>query len=354
MMSMIEDNRPLPAEYARARACCIESVACGDQANLHRAWEQSRERLRAIASLLEGASLDPRIATIALSGSLGRMEGLDHSDADLIVIVESADPLPLAECRGITQHVWSMLAPLKLPRPAGDGIFTAAVNWQSLCDPQQRGQIDESLAVFGTRIQLLLDSQPVWNRSSFDRLLGEIVRRYASGDVLRCQTAPWAYLANDLIRYYRCLAIDAQWRRRANPQAWRVFNLKLAHSRRLLYAGLLWLLGESSQTVANRADWLQPCLRLTPLERVAWVMNHGRSGHLPQVLACYDRFLGCLGDPAFLAALDDGSDADAELDANPAYRQLMDNAQHLAAALFAFLLTRRGIWPDDTLIGWLL
>ncbi len=203
---------PIPTDYPLDRESAVPVLSGREFRNLQQAWDLSRQRLQALQAQLRRLQLDSRVATVAVSGSLGRMEALDHSDADLIVIVRDAQPLSSADRRTIMQQIWAGLEPLSLIMPAEDGIFTAAVNWQSLCDDGSLGQIDESTAIFGTRIQLLLDSQPVLHRDTFDQLLAQIVRRYARGDVAYRPTSPWTYLTNDLIRYYRCLGLDAQWR----------------------------------------------------------------------------------------------------------------------------------------------
>ena len=47
----------------------------------------------------------------------------------------------------------------------------------------------------------------------------------------------------------------------------------MTHSRLLIYAGLLFLLGESSHRDASAIRWLVGQLRLTPLERLTVAMR---------------------------------------------------------------------------------
>ncbi len=153
------------------------------------------------------------------------------------------------------------------------------------------------------------------------------------------------------------------------PLQWRLFNLKLAHSRRLLYTGLLFLLAESSRVDGNRETWLRQHLRLTPLERIAWVMAAHTAANIQSIAHCYDRFLSCLQDPAYRAALQDiggtetnsphplsahGVVTDGMLEDNDAYRHLIANSQLLTTAMLDFLWSRRGVWLDETLSTLLL
>ena len=309
-----------------------------------------------MAELLDAEITDDRILCIAASGSLGRMEQVATSDGDLLVVMRGdgqcgADAIALRE---LVERVWETLGPLQLPLPDPRGIFALATTEQELLDESTLGQMDESPRSFGHRIQLLLDAQPVWGLKDFNDLAHRSLVRYASGDVWP-SVPSWDYLRNDLIRYYRCLANDAIWRRRDQPSAWRHFQLKLLHSRRLIYAGLMTLLSESTCSQRDPVAWLVRALRLTPLERLAIVPDD--SGAWTTVAATYDRFLRSMHDEQFRAALaETGGDSGAapDLMANAAFEELIENSRELQQGVAELWQQQLGRWDDRTLLGLML
>jgi hypothetical protein len=290
----------------------------------------------------------PEVLTIAVSGSLGRLEAGPHSDADPIVVL--ADDLPArADRAAVMNEVWDLLEPLSLPRPDPAGIFAGPITRAALCDPSSVGRIVEDPGVFGKRIQLLLDTQPIYGSQRYAELVRSIVERYAIGFVARDAGKEWAYLLNDLIRYFRALCVQAQWDFAPAGGGWYWRSSKLRHSRVLLYAGLLFLLGESSKERQDKVGWLTARLRLTPLERIASVYLANDDPHFEPLAAAYDRFLARMSDPgtgvALTAAAPRRAD-DLAAPPPPAYAELHANSRVLMAELLRFVLGRRGGWGD--------
>src|SRR5947199_73255 len=85
-----------------------------------RAWScAALERLReALANL--GRDF-PEVATVAASGSLGRLEAGPHSDADVVVVLH--DAVAADRAAELMGRVWDALARVGLPRPKPTGIY---------------------------------------------------------------------------------------------------------------------------------------------------------------------------------------------------------------------------------------
>ncbi len=335
---------PGPCEpFAAARAWSVEQPALRDFPCLDAAWKRSRRTLTSIHQHLLAADLPPDIVTVAVSGSLGRMEQLPHSDVDLIVIVR--DELAVdrdAMCRAY-QAVWSGLRPLGLPPPQNDGIFATPATRARLCRDSDRGRINEDLVTFGQRIQLLLDCQPVYGHAAFQSLVGGVLERYL-GDLPRRGDCQWAYLLHDLGRYFHSLAVAAHWKQRESPGKWRIRNIKRLHSRRVLQAGLLWLLGESSKSDQDRFSWVLQRLTWTPLERLGMVHAENQSPNFARILVCYETFLERMQDDALRRRLELFPADGRQLGDQPDFAQLRSNAESLAEELVGFLLERRQVW----------
>jgi hypothetical protein len=273
------------------------------------------------------------------------MEQTPYSDVDLIVVLhDDCDDRRAAE---IHNAVWSNLSAVGLPRPKPGGIFATPISQAQLCRASDIGKVDEDMAVFGKRIQVLLDAQPLHDESAFCSLQASILRRYGQDDALRHGDGCWTYLQRDLIRYFQSMAIHCQWRDRDDAGAWRLRNLKLQHSRRLMTAGLLLMLGECTARGSDSLDWLLSQFPLTPLERIASIYSANSDESFTMVVQCYERFLAALQDEGFRRRLASPSQSPAALpDECEDYRRLHRNGRQLASELQRFLFVRRGHWSE--------
>lgn len=338
---------PLPETFASERTWAIpEAIEIAEYPLLSSAWEFSRRQLRSIREALGKEKLPAEVETVALVGSLGRMEASEVSDCDLIVILDD----DAWRRTGIAEHayaeVWRALEPLRLPAPRTDGIYARPSSRSRLLDPRSLGQVAEDVHSFGTRIQFLLEAQPVYRADAFERLTNDIVDRYALEFVSVDPRKEWTYLLNDLIRYFRSLCIAYQWESLDVHGMWRLRNLKARHSRLIMYAGLLLLLGECSRERQDKVAWLKRRLKLTPLERIAIAYAVHGDPDFPRVARCCETFLEAIGSPDFRSALaaDDRPGSPLARESNPGYAELKRNGDALLAELLRFLLERRHDW----------
>ena len=235
-----------------------------------------------------------------------------------------------------------------LSRPNETGIYATPTTATQLCDPSSLGQVAQDMTVFGQRMQLLLDAQPVYAPSAYQSLVRYIVERYATGFLESGSHKQWVGLLNDLIRYFRSLCVWRQFDFSKQRGGWYTRNAKLRHSRILNYAGLLFLLGESSKHGGDKVDWLTDRLILTPLERIAWLYMANGDKHFCRIAEACDRFVGAFSDASLRAALADSAPRDVnELSQDvPEYQKLHTNSRRLMSELLRFVLARRGDWDD--------
>ncbi|MDA1015377.1 MAG: DUF294 nucleotidyltransferase-like domain-containing protein [Planctomycetota bacterium] len=325
-----------PVTYPAARRIQFEDVP----PVVIDAWNRTRITLSEIAERLDSGGLSATVKSVFLAGSLGRMEQLSQSDADVIVIVEDDVDPESRFGRDAFDSVWDALEELGLARPKSDGVFAMADKSARLCDPTTRGLINEDMGVFGRRFQMLLDSQPVYGVEEFERLQGAVLDRYASDFLDRDANKQWTYLLNDLIRYFRSLCVRTQWISEVGP--WRLINTKLRHSRVLNYAGLLLLLGECS-TRHDKVDWLKSRMKWTPLERVAAVFATHHDERRFAVADAYGRFLESMHDAEFVTGLCDDAVATDRWD-SPQLEHLKSTSDEILRNLLGFVLDRRDDW----------
>lgn len=291
------------------------------------------------------------IRTISVAGSLGRMEQLPGSDIDLIVVTEHNGD---AE---IVQRVWRALEPIPLKLPKPDGIYGRAITVEQLTSRESLGIVDEDKAVFGQRMQLLIEGRAIWNTPGCADLQRAILERFADSSA-NDPADYWRPLLDDLLRYHRSLCVHYQRLEREQIGNWRELDTKAGHSRLVGIAGLLFLLGESTRA-DDALDFVSERLSLTPLQRIQSALDVRNSNSEsaskqapspPQTVSmqpenavvgvgrgegepwstiadCYERFLTTIAS---------SSDDD-----------LADNAGLLKRTLLDCILNRvdRGVWP---------
>jgi predicted nucleotidyltransferase len=359
---VIENHCDTPATYAAMRRFFPDHNLLGSHAALLSNWNYSARTLSAAAAALEASPLDDCIASIVVAGSLGRMEAAAYSDCDIIVVVDDeTDPNSEQSAKALS-NVWQRLEALELRLPKSWGIFSNACNTAALTQPESLGDLNESRDIFGKRIQLLLDCQPVYERqnitqipdlstySSFRSLQKYVVDWYATAFVNAHKDKQWTYLLNDLIRYFRSYAAWHQFKLTVeHDDSWYIRNAKLRTSRLIMYAGLLFLLGESSRIGFGKPKWLLDHLTLTPLERVLYAFaRHGYAqADTQRFLENYNAYFETMRDPQVRASLVDSTPTQVtELPPqfNASYAIVAEHAAQLQTALMKFTLSRLPHW----------
>ena len=320
------------------------------------AWQHSRETLARLTRRLQAAELPPPVAAIAVCGSLGRMEQRPDSDCDLIVLVDH--PLDEHQQQTVRQAIQMATAGLFSRDTAADGFFGQPMQLPALLAPARRGLLNEDLPTFGTRMQLLLDSQPVLHAGRFAGILRQILDWYCHDQATTALVPFWHYLLQDLLRYHRALAIRYQWNHRDDPARWRVLRVKQLHGRLLNIAGLLLLLGEAShhagQATVNPQghpaplDRLAHQLRQTPLERVLGTLQAtGNRQHSAAILTAAEQLTIWLSDREWVRRLETGRGN--SLPDSPELTAAIGHGRQLRSAIAGFLRDQHGTWPDDFL-----
>lgn len=339
-----------PTRYAAKRDWGVpDSLEIKRYGALFSNWEHSRKRLHTIAESLKKAKLPPIVRTAAVAGSLGRMEAAEGvSDCDLLVVLEDGIDANSADAATAYDAVWKALESLKLEKPKKTGTFSRPTTEQQLCDKKNVGAADEDMRIFAKRLLLLLETQPVYKPNAYEELVHAVVDSYAERYVGEDPRKEWGFLINDLIRYFRSLCVNYQWDFSNEHGKWPLRNAKLRHSRLIMYGGLLMLLGECSLEREDKVKWLKARLKMTPLERIAWVYAACEDTSFFRIAGFYNTFLGFMNR----------EDIRKELNVEPAgdsyenryrmtnYATLKANSDGLVAELLRFLLDKRGDWTE--------
>lgn len=316
-----------------------------------RALETLRRQLNnRMGNCLEGD------AFVSVSGSVGRLEASMASDLDFMIVYPGPPPANAAafrerleECIEATSITLSDGSRATFRRPNPQSVFVGDVDAGKLV--ASIGSREEDYDSISQRLLLLLESQPLWNADGFERTREKLVSAYAV-DVTADPSKEFVLLINDLIRYFRTLCVNYHSTRTTEHGKWPIRNIKLRHSRIVMYCSLLFCLGELSkfeyrhndEEPDRKLDLLRKYVALPPLERFVRLYVSNRDGNLYRFLSLYNNFLAALSDPvrrSELAALDYLTRYDSSL-----FSQLKANSDAFASEIMRFLQARRGAWRD--------
>lgn len=323
--------------------------------SLRAAFSYSQAQLAALLAAF--AAHETRLScieTIAVGGSLGRYEAGAASDVDCIVVVK--DDAGEAETGHALALVHELFAasPFKLPK--ADGIYRQGIARGCLLDKAALGSLDEAPAVFGKRIQLLLDARPLFAAASFADLQRAIVDWYRSDFLVAKPARAWTYLCNDLMRYLHSYAGWQQFKfERGSDDSWQLRQAKFRTSRLLTFAAMMFVLGESDQR-SDKAVCLEAQLADTPLQRLYTIMQRYDAAAYRQLVMAYEDAFALLADPGVRAALvATGPDGDSRLgaDFHPSYEDIRAASARLSRILTGFAMARRAEWGERFFERWL-
>ncbi len=305
----------------------------------------SGARIADLSAALAAADDVAVFETVAVAGSLARLEASPQSDVDCLLVARG--DVDEGALRDGVERVMEIVSAAGLKAPKSDGIFRQTTTRAELLDPAALGSLTESPAVFGKRMQFLLDARPLLHAGACRRLQGNILEWYGSGFHQRDANASWTYLLNDVTRYLHAYAAWQQYKlQRSSDDSWQLRQVKLRSSRIVTFAGLLLLLGASNHRF-DKQQWLLARLQATPLERIVMIMQPLAPQACNVLLRHYESVLAALSDrarrealvaggPDSLATLSNeyGADFEAIRAAGDAIMQILTD----------FILDRRGQW----------
>jgi len=338
-------------EYAYSRSWPFGQLTIGSCTDLQECWSTSRILFVQARAALAALSIDATIVhSLVVAGSLGRMEAQDHSDCDLLIFLQediSADD-PLVKQQ--VDAIWSCLqkSGMRLPKPWG--IFANAIAPSALLRPESLGDLNESREIFGKRIQLLLDCQPLWGDAGFEQLQFSVLQWYATVFVTDGNSSQWRYLLTDLVRYYKSYSAWHQFKLTVeHDDSWLIRDAKLRSSRFIMYAGLVLQLGQQSTQIQDKLEKLHEQLHLTPLERVMEVFktNDQDASEMIQVLEHYNVYYKIMAKRKNRQCLVD--QAPRTIDAlgrinSDTYTEIDQACNQLKTALTRFILRTQSRW----------
>jgi hypothetical protein len=247
-----------------------------------------------------GEGTDWDIVDVVLLGANARGEYTKGSDCDYFVLSSGAPPdVTRALIRGVDRIARDELI---LEPPGGHGAFARVVSAIRLYE--SIGLEDDTNVNMTQRLLILTESKSVYSEAMRQAVIGNILSRYCldppGQDPGESAKVP-RFLLNDLVRYWRTMAVDfgaKRWRSAEDDYHLRLAKLKT--SRKILFAGplaTLLLVPVRVQRSEDLPGYLQEWLDKPPLAQLASTVGHlsERSREaLAGLLNSYDKFINIL------------------------------------------------------------
>jgi hypothetical protein len=178
------------------------------------------------------------------------------------------------------------------------------------------------------RMLFLLEGEWLFNEKGLRSVRRQILERYIGVGMTDHQLA--LFLLNDIIRYYRTIAVDYEFKTAEgeSPKPWGIRNIKLVFSRKLLYAsGLFSVAMTADRARDQKIELLENLFDLPAIERMISICGLPK---MEAVLSSYNHFLGRLEDPEVRDRLK-GLGKDERDD--PLFRELKNEGHHFTREL---------------------
>lgn len=225
---------------------------------------------------------------VLVCGSYARKEAADTSDVDYFLVYEKED----GHQESLVQDINSAVSELDLKLPSQGGAFAREHTRQSII--QNIGGAEDTNRNITYRMLMLLEGDWLFNQEGFRCLRREILEKYVRDDIQDHHVA--LFLLNDIIRYWRTVCVDYEYKTTAEDKPWAIRNIKLVFSRKLLYASGLFSVALTADIAREKKlECLEDLFNLPPLERVVEICGEAAT---ERMRSCYEFFLGCITEDA--------------------------------------------------------
>ncbi len=151
---------------------------------------------------------------------------------------------------------------------------------------------DDSNIKITRRMLLILESKALYNNDLYNEVIKMLLNTYIKPNIADNQIA--RFLLNDIIRYYRTITIDFEYKTAEAKKSWGLRNIKLTYSRKLIYfAGILMVAQTFDKSREEKIKNFHQLINKTPLQRIDEIISDNCK---EDIYSLYNKFLITISD----------------------------------------------------------
>ena len=244
---------------------------------------------------------------VVTTGSFGRDEASEESDLDWYLIaakectlLQKGSPESCDVVQKIELALKSIISKHVTKETGSTGTFGTLINEASLY--QNYGGDKDTNQAFTRRMLYLLESRFLFNEPLYNKIKEKIVSLYIKEDIPDANIN--RFMLNDIIRYYRTICTDYEYKVSEEEKDWGLRKIKLRFSRKLIYfSGLITVAETCNMTREEKVKETLKLLSLTPIERISFISASVASSDTLTSTYCY--FLEKISQKEVREELDD-------------------------------------------------
>jgi predicted nucleotidyltransferase len=235
--------------------------------------------------------------TIIVVGSLARGEASDESDIDYYFFGD--DDASVTRATAFLKSKHEDIAAIVGKQPSAEGAFGSSACETHAALVKDIGGGKDSNAKITRRILFLLEGTWLTSQETFLKYRNAVLIRYVSEFIEPHHLC--RFLLNDIIRYYRTICVDFEFKTVEGNKEWGLRYIKLRYSRQLLYfSGLMAVAETVGLTHDDKLRKLVELFDMSPTDRILFICGNSAT----HALNLYDNFLGKISSPEIRTALE--------------------------------------------------
>lgn len=245
----------------------------------------------------------PENISVVITGSFARQEASDQSDVDYFLLVDATEEEAKEMRKQIKKahaDISKAIVNCELKAPSAIGAFGQKFELKTKFLTNVGGNDDPNIKLT-QRLLLLLEGDWIFGEDIFIKTRDQLVKEvYIRSSISDHQLA--RFLLNDLIRYWRTIGVDFEFKTVEAKKGWGIRNIKLLYSRKLMYFSGLIMVAETAQSTRKaKVDRVLYLASKTPIQRLQEIFG----SNCDEILAMYSDFVNVIADEKKRISLDE-------------------------------------------------